>query len=225
MKYVYLLIGSIFFLSCSDAPPPQFVENSKDIQAIIDERLLGSIEAINSIFAIITAIFTLMLVVAGYMSFNIKKQKEEISSEIEYRLNIVISKKFKEQEEEIYEEINQKTKSIIKNTNKKIKNEFQKEEFLRNMLLNDLNKMRATQQQNSENIAQAFSDHVDRYNVVSQLTSGIKDEQTKALRKLSTGVYKKIIKLQSFKNFIEFLKDSDIDLDMLAKISQLELNI
>ncbi len=225
MKYVYLLIGSIFFLSCSDTPPPQFVENSKDIQAIIDERLLGSVEAINSIFELIIAIFTVMLVVVGYTSYNIKRQKEEISSEIEYRLNIVISKKFKEQEEEIYEEINQKTKSIIKNTNKKIRNEFQKEEFLRNMLFNDLNKMRATQQQNSENIAQAFSDHVDRYNVVSQLTSGIKDEQTKALRKLSTGVYKKIIKLQSFKNFIEFLKDSDIDLDMLDKISQLELNM
>ena len=91
------------------------------------------------------------------------------------------------------------------------------------MLFYDLNKIHATEQK--KNATKALNDYSDRYYTVSQLTSGMCKERTKALKKLTTGVYKKITKLESFKNYITFLKDSDISLDTFKKIEELEYKV
>ncbi len=220
MRYIFLILLSIFLVSCSDSPETiQVVKDTKEIHSIIDERLLSSVEAINSTIALVIAMFTLIIAVIGFGFYDNSRKKKELLSEVEDKTTFMIDKKFKEQIEETNIEINKKTKSIINYAIRRLKHESQKEEFLRNMLFYDLNKIHATEQKNSDN---AFSNYADRYYIVSQLTSGISKEQTSALSRLPTGAYKKITKLESFKNYITFLKNSDISLDTFEKIEELE---
>jgi len=221
MRYIFLILLSIFLVSCSDSPETiQVVKDTKEIHSIIDERLLGSVEAINSTIALVIAMFTLIIAVIGFGFYDNSHKKKELLSEVEDKTTLMIDKKFKEQIEETNIEINKKTNSIINHAILRLKHESRKEEFLRNMLFSDLNKMHATEQK--KNATKALNDYSDRYYIVSQLTSGISKEQTSALSRLPTGAYKKITKLESFKNYITFLKNSDISLDTFEKIEELE---
>ncbi len=219
MRYILVSI-SLFFISCGNSTV-KVIDNKKDLESILDNKLLGSVEAINSTIEIALLLLSVMVAVIGYGFY----KKREIVQEVEDRMTLIVDKKFKEQSEEIYDEINKKTTSVIKKMTKIQRVESQKEEFLRNLLFYDLSKMRSTEQNDKDNFAKAFSDHADRFYIVSQLTSGIDKERSKALRKLATGSYRKIIKLKSFKNYITYLKESDIDLDTLGRIADLELKL
>lgn len=224
MRYIFLVLLSLFILSCSDSPI-QVIDNKQVLEDVLNEKLLGSVEAINTTIAVVIGLFATMLVVISMGFYNVYRQKKEIMQEVEDRTALLIEKKFKEQSEEIYDEITKKITYVIKKMSKIQRIESQKEEFIRNLIFYDLNKMRSTEQNDKDNFEKAFSDYADRFYIVSQLTSGIDKERSKALRKLATGSYRKIVKLKSFKNYITYLKESDIDLDTLAKIADLELKL
>ena len=224
MRGLFLALFVLFLVSCSDSPV-QVIDNKKVLEDVMNEKLLASVEYINTTIGVVMTIFALLLAVVSIGFYNVYKQKKEIIEEVKDRTELLIDKKFKDKSKDIYDEITEKTTSVIKKITKIERAESQKEEFLRNLLFYDLSKMRSTEQNDKDNFSKAFSDHADRYYVISQLTSGIDKEQTSALRKLGTGSYRKIIKLKSFKDYIIYLKESDIDLETLDKIADLELKL
>ena len=225
MILLFAIISTLF----AHTETNQSIDQNDEIYLTADQLnqiILTNIENINSSIAnnlqvleIALAFISILLVIIGFVNFFHKKR---IMEEIEEKTSYLINKKFRQESEEIREEINKKLNIYVKNSIKKLKQESQKEEFLRNLIFKDLSSTLSSELNNGTNLAEVFNTYANRYYIISQLTSGNDDERKRALRKLATGSYKQITKLKSFKEYLILLKDTDTSLDIANAIIELE---
>lgn len=187
---------------------------SKDeIICIINDRLLDSIEGVNTGMAIAIAfifgLLTLYTVLMGLSVLNVKKVRDEILQEVK---------------KGITEEINEKSKRIDKNIKKSIlKNHqaTQEDEYLRNLIFYDLSKILASDinELAETDMKKVFNLYSTRLLVATQLTSGDKKQIKRALKMLSLSAYKPLRSFISIQNYIKTLElrdDLDIEDELLA---------
>ena len=73
MRYIFLVLLSLFILSCSDSPI-QVIDNKQVLEDVLNEKLLGSVEAINTTIAVVIGLFATMLVVISMGFYNVYRQ-------------------------------------------------------------------------------------------------------------------------------------------------------
>jgi len=172
----------------------------EQINAIIDARMLSSVDGINSTLSnaidIFLGIFSTIAIVISFVTvigyFKRKKIVEEVLLEV--------NKEIDKDKTNIIQNVEAKAYSRIENSIQKYKEQSQAEEYYRNMMFKDLSNMLATELHfnKSNNLKEVFSIHAERLGVVTNLTSGREKETIRAINQLSTGTYE-IIKMESFK--------------------------
>ncbi len=175
----------------------------EQINAIVDARILSSIDGLNSTLSntldVFIAIFTIFGVFAGVGLWQRKKIVDTVLSEV--------NKELDKDRQSIIHSAETKANTRIKSSIQRYKEESQEEEYYRNMMFTDLSKKLATELHinESNNLKEIFSLHADRMGHITNLTSGKEKETIRALNSLSTDTYD-IIKLESFKKYIKILE-------------------
>jgi hypothetical protein len=181
------------------------------IYTIVNNQILKNFEIITTLnsntFEILFAGVTILFIVIGFNHYNYKQH-----------MAFEIGRQLEKEKEEFLKESLKDLKKLIN----QYKNESQKEEFLRNIIFKDLTKILASEIKGDEEhqLNEKFSLHSDRLEVITQLTSGDENEVRKAIRRLSTKTYRKIIRLQSFVEYIDILegKASSMNLEEELRI-------
>jgi hypothetical protein len=188
----------------------------QEILQIIDKQLFSSVESVTNLVTVSIGLFSLMItiyiLIIGYQTIKIGK----IASTIKDEVLLEIDKKFNIESKMIEEEFNRKLIKHLRYNMKVYKEEAQKEEFIRNVIFKNLSELLADEiRGNGEfNLNEVFNLYSDRLYLVSQLTSGNEKEVKIALKKLSTGTYLKILRLEAFQTYINILETkADIDID------------
>jgi len=180
------------------------------IITIVDGQLLKNFEIITALnantFEILFAGITILFIVIGFNHFNYKQH-----------MAFEIGKQLEREKEEFLKASLKDLKKLIN----QYKYESQKEEFLRNIIFKDLTKILASEIKGDKEhqLTEKFSLHADRLEVITQLTSGDENEVRKAIRRLSTKTYNKIIRLQSFIDYIEVLEGKASSMDLEEELS------
>jgi hypothetical protein len=192
------------------------VLTKKDILQIIDNQLFSSVESVTDLVTLSITLFSIMItiyiLIIGYQTIKIGK----IASTIKDEVLLEIDKKFNIESKMIEEEFNRKLLKHLRYNMKVYKEEAQKEEFIRNVIFKNLSELLSDEiRVNGEfNLNEVFNLYSDRLYLVSQLTSGNEKEVKIALKKLSTGTYYKILRLEAFQTYLNILETkSDIDID------------
>jgi hypothetical protein len=181
--------------------------------SIVNNELLKNFEIITALnantFEILFAGITILFIVMGFSHFNYKQH-----------MVFEIGKQLEKEKEEFLKESLKDLKKLIN----QYKYESQQEEFLRNIIFKDLTKILASEIKGDKEhqLNEKFSLHADRLEVITQLTSGDENEVRKALRRLSTKTYNKIIRLQSFIDYIEVLEKQASSMDIEEELSILK---
>jgi len=187
----------------------------EQIIRVIDDRLFGNLDSIMSLIevslVILTIGITIFLVITGLKSRKIIEiiddMKDNVSSEIDKKFNI--------ESKIIEEDFQRKLTKNLKFYMKEYQIEAQKEEFIRNVIFKNLSELLSDEiRVNGEsNLNEVFNLYSDRLYLISQLTSNNANEVKKALKKLSTGTYDKILRLEAFKEYLDILeKKTDMDI-------------
>lgn len=214
-----ILLTLFFFPMIIYAESDQTSLSKEELTHIINEQLLGNVDAINSTISNYLTVFGILLAIGSLiLSFGVYFKKKELDQKIqEY-----VEKQFNQEFHNVIKEVNKRANILIGRENTKLKKEYQKEEYLRNFIFYDLNKILSSELSNGKNLSEIFNLHADRIYLITQLTSGEEKKITKALRQLSIGNYDKITRLDSFGQYISFLKDTDISAHLLEQIDNLE---
>jgi hypothetical protein len=189
------------------------------VMLIINEKLFNSIESVTNLISNSIDIFAVMAglyaVLMGYQLYKVKK----ISSEIKEEVMIEIDKKFNQESKVIEDAFNTKLNKHLKYNMKQYKNEAQKEEFIRNIMFKHLSELLAEEIQynGTNNLKEVFNRYSERLYLVSQLTSNDEKEVRVVLRKLSTGEYDKLLRLQAVQEYLDILEHK-VDMDLLAEL-------
>ena len=146
-------------------------------------------------------------------------------NQFEEKQNLVIEKKFQEESSNIKEEIQVSLLKRVKSDVYKNQKYTQKEEYLRNIIFYDLNKILAHELDNGSNISNVYATYAERLFIIAQLTSGDRDKSIKALEKLSHGTQKVVIRLKSVKNYISYLKAHSEDIELLNTVDKFEISL
>jgi len=171
---------------------------NQTVENFVNNRILANFENIMALneycLEIIMGGITIFLVILG---FNYSANKRVISSEIK--------KQLAKEKEEFKREAHKDLKKLMNQYRQK----SQKEEFLRNMIFKDLIKILSSelQDKNFKDITEKFNLHAERLEVITQLTSGNEEEVIVSLKRLATRTYDKIIRLQSFRDYIQILEN------------------
>ena len=175
----------------------------EQINAIVDARILSSIDGINSTLSntlnVFIAIFTIFGIFAGVGLWQRRKIVDAVLSEV--------NKELDKDRQSIIHSAETKANTRIKSSIQKYKEQSQEEEYYRNMMFKDLSSMLATELHinESNNLKEVFSLHAERIGLITNLTSGKEKATVRALTQLSTGTYD-IIKMESFKKYIKILE-------------------
>ncbi len=92
-----------------------------------------------------------------------------------------------------------------------------KEEYLRNIIFFDLNKILSSELDNG-NASEVFLIFADRSRIIAGLISGNSNKIKKALRELTIDAKRKISRLSSVKNYVSYLEEKSVDDDVLEYI-------
>jgi GTPase SAR1 family protein len=182
---------------------------------IVDTKLLATLDGMNSTLnntmTGLTVVIAFFALAVGANIFQHRRITEKVKSEIDSELY----KLKKRLEEETHEEVTRYVREGIKLFRK----EQQREEFYRNVLFKDLYEILASEihLNGSDNLQEVFNTHAQRMMIVIQLTSGIREETLRALKKLSTGTYHTIEQQESFKAYLRLLSNSD-DMEILMAL-------
>ncbi len=197
---------------------PLFSMDKEEVQNIVNESLLSSLDGMTSTIELMLIVFGIALSVLGFISFFGKKQiKKELQEDLEFS----IDKLFYEKSKEMQDEITEKLKKQMSNNTKLSQKLSQKEEFLRNIIFFDLNKLLSSELDNG-NASDEFLIFAERFYIIAQLTSGNSDETKKALHKLTVDSKRKIARLSSVKNYVSYLEKSADD-DILEYIHEFKM--
>ncbi len=203
--------------------------NKEEVINIVNAQLLNSLDGMNSTIGLMLAALTAIIAVISFASvmsyFSKKKIIEEAEKKIEQaekKITLHINKLFREETTEIQNEIQEKLTKYVKNNTKQLQKRSQHEEYLRNIIFYDLNKALATELNNGNNISDVFTTFAERFHIIAQLTSGNNEQATKALKKLAIDSSRKIIRFNSIKNYISYLKEQSDDYELLGYIDKFE---
>ena len=177
----------------------------------VQRLLLENVDGINSAISNYLAVFAIIITVLSLLQYFKGKQLDK-------KIEEVVKNKFLSESSLIVDEMKDRVKILIGSENKKLKKDYQKEEYLRNLIFYELNNILASELNNGSNISDVFGKHGERLHVVIQLTSGDDEKMIKAIKKFSTGTYNKITRLDSFKNYINFIKKSSDTSTKVLKI-------
>lgn len=186
---------------------------------LIDDRLFGSLESvINVIDVLLGVVFfgiTVFLVITGLKY----KSVVGITNKIKDEVSMEINQKFNMETKMIEEDFNKRLLKHLKYNMKEYKKEAQKEEFIRNIIFKHLSELLADEIRvnGDSNLKEVFNLYSDRLFLISQLTSNDEKEVKKSLKKLSTGTYDKILRLEAFKEYLNILENK-IDMDIVKEL-------
>ncbi len=187
----------------------------EQIIRVIDDRLFSSVESVSNLTSIILAVLaiaiTVALIIFGMQIVTTRKMTSNIKEDVLAE----IDKKFNRESKIIEEDFQRKLTKNLKFYMKEYQIEAQKEEFIRNVIFKNLSELLADEiRVNGEsNLNEVFNLYSDRLYLISQLTSNNANEVKKALKKLSTGTYDKILRLEAFKEYLDILeKKTDMDI-------------
>ena len=187
------------------------VLTTADIEHLVDAKLLQSVDGINSAISnsltIYVAIFAFFAFFAGLNLMQRERVKKDVLAEV--------NRDFDNLRKEIETQVSERSARYLRHTIGSFEERMHEEEFYRNVLFKDLNEILASEihQNGNDNLKDVFNLHAERMYIVTQLTSGKREETIKALKKLSTGTYDTITRQLSFRRYIDILtKKEDTDL-------------
>ena len=197
----------------------------KEIIRLLDDRLLGSLDSVISLIDVSLGVLaigiTIFLVITGLKSRKIREVIDDMKDNVSFE----IDKRFYIESKIIEESFQRKLTKNLKFYMKEYQVEAQKEEFIRNVIFKNLSELLADEiRVNGEsNLKEVFNLYSDRLYLVSQLTSNNEKEVKKSLKKLSTGTYDKILRLEAFNEYLNILEkktnmDIGIELYEVGKI-------
>jgi hypothetical protein len=191
----------------------------KEIVRIIDDRLFSSLDGVVNLIdvslVILTIGLTIFIVITGLKYKSMMEVTKKIKDEVLADVNI----KFNQESKMLEEEFRKKLTRNLRYHMKQYKDEAQREEFIRNIIFKDIGELLANEIKiNGEsNLKEVFNLYSDRLYIISQLTSNNEIEVKKALRKLSTVTYNKILRLQAFKEYLDIL-EKKIEIDVTIEL-------
>ncbi len=216
MKILSILILSI----------PLFSMDKEEVENIVNESVLNSIEGLISTIEVMVVVAGVAFTAFGVVNFIRKKQiKKELQEEIELSREKAISyidELFRKKSKEIQDEMQEKMSRHMKSNINKSHKLSQHEEYLRNIIFIDLNKM-LSNELNGSVTSEAFNAFADRYLIIAQLTSGDPDKTKKALHKLAIDSKRQISRLSSVKNYVTYIRENDISGEYLEYIENFEM--
>lgn len=202
---------------------PLFSMDKEEVQNIVNESLLSSLDGMTGTIELMLIGLGLLFSffsIFGFISFFGKKQiRKELQGDIELLHEKSIShinKLFRTKSQEMQDEMQEKVMKHIKSNIKLSQKLSQKEEYLRNIIFFDLNKLLSSELDNG-NASEVFLIFADRFHIIAQLTSGDSNKTKKALHKLTTDSKKEITRLSSVKNYVLYMEESADD-DVLEYI-------
>ncbi len=203
--------------------------DKKEVQDIVNESLLNSLDGMTGTIELM--LFGLGIIfsffsIFGFISFFGKKQiKKELQEDIDFsheksilHINTLFNEKSQEMQDEMQKRVMKHTRNNIKSSQKL----SQKEEYLRNIIFFDLNKILSSELDNG-NASEVFSTFANRFHIIAQLTSGNSDEIIKALHKLTTDPKRTIARLTSVKKYVSYMEESVADDDILEYIQEFKM--
>ncbi len=207
---------------------PLFSMDKNEVENIVNESVLNSLEGLISTIEVMIVIAGVAFTIFGIVNFLIKKQiKKELQEEIDLSHEKAIShidKLFREKSKDIQDEMQEKMIKHIKSNIRTSQRHSQREEYLRNIIFMDLNKI-LSNELNGSGTSEAFNAFADRFLIIAQLTSGNLDKTKKALHKLAIDSKRQISRLSSVKNYVTYIKDNDINGEYLECIENFEAAI
>jgi hypothetical protein len=195
----------------------------KEIVRIIDDRLFSSLDGVVNLIdvslVILTIGLTIFIVITGLKYKSMMEVTKKIKDEVLADINKKFNQESKMLEDEFHRKLTRNLRYNIKHHIKEYKDEAQREEFIRNIIFKHLSELLADEIKiNGEsNLKEVFNLYSDRLYLISQLTSNNEIEVKKALRKLSTGTYNKILRLQAFKEYLDIL-EKKIEIDVTIEL-------
>jgi len=193
------------------------------ILKLIDNRLFESLDSIISVIDVLLGVvlfgITVFLVITGLKYISVigitNKIKDEVSMEINQKFNM--------ETKMIEDDFNSRLQKHLKYNMKEYKKEAQKEEFIRNIIFKHLSELLADEIRvnGDSNLKEVFNLYSDRLFLISQLTSNDEKEVKKSLKKLSTGTYDKILRLEAFKEYLNILENK-IDMDIVKELYEVK---
>ena len=187
-----------------------------DVVNIVNETLISNVDGLNSALqSHLNIFFDILAISLAFFAYFHYDSKKSIDSTV----NKIIYKEIEEVKNSLESQMTKFIKNHIKNY-EKLSNE---EEFYRNLLSYDLNKILSSEIKinGHNNLNEIFSIHSERIYTMAQLTSRDSKEIKKALRKLKTnGIYEHISKVDSFKKYLDFLEKNSDDINILNAIEE-----
>ena len=179
-----------------------------EILMIIDNRLFSSVESVSNLTTISIAVLTLIITVYFFMMGYQAMKIGRVTSTIKREVLLEIDKKFNLESKMIEQDFNRKLNKHLKYNMQQYKDEAQKEEFIRNIMFKHLSELLADEIQynGTNNLKEVFNRYSERLYLVSQLTSNNEKEVKVVLRKLSTGEYDKLLRLQAVQEYLSILE-------------------
>jgi hypothetical protein len=191
----------------------------KEIVRIIDDRLFSSLDGVVNLIDVSLVILTIGLTIFIVITGLKYKSMMEVTKKIKDEVLAEVNKKFNQESKMLEEEFRKKLTRNLRYHMKQYKDEAQREEFIRNIIFKDIGELLANEIKiNGEsNLKEVFNLYSDRLYIISQLTSNNEIEVKKALRKLSTVTYNKILRLQAFKEYLDIL-EKKIEIDVTIEL-------
>ncbi len=144
---------------------------------------------------------------------SLKEYEKSIKKELKNDLESDLKTMLKEKTNSI---INENIKLNLKLYNKKLS----QREYFKNQVLYDISKWFSEKLKYSKSpkeIQNSYSWHNERLYIINKLAHGDKIQVEKSLKELQGSSAKDLLKLPSFKRFLKFLSEDDIDIDTLVK--------
>jgi hypothetical protein len=181
----------------------------EQIEAFMNAKLLANVENINSTISNMVTLLGVAIALIGAIATFTIFQRKKIVSEVMAEVH----KELDEEKQRIIRQADEKANAMIHEEILEYKQKAMLEEYYRNMMFKDLSTLLADEIHinDTNNLAEVFAKHADRYEIVAKLTSGKKKETREALKRLVKGDYK-IIRLEAFKKYIEILERQKYDL-------------
>ena len=195
---------------------------TNDIKNIVNQTLIQNVDGINSAISnnltLLIFFFTIVFAFIGFFKYDKSKLKDEVFSDVKRDLRLEVN--------EIKDSITNDFNRYMKQNLDQHKMMVYKEEYLRNLINFELNKMLASELKinGDNNFNEVFGLYSDRLFLIAELTSGDKKQIIKALKKLNIGEFKKLIKLTSIQDYLTFLLENREEIDIHDLIKKLKGN-
>jgi len=180
-------------------------EQMEQIEAFMNAKLLGNVENINATVSNLVTVLAVAISIIGAIATFTMFQRKRIVNEVMAQVHTELD----DAKQRIVRQADEKANIMIHEEIEAYKKQAREEEYFRNMMFNDLNRMLAREihVNDTNNLPDVFALHADRYEIIAKLTSGRLRETQDALDKLVNGNYE-IVGLVSLQKYIDILEKS-----------------